>query len=167
MSSTPSQPPPPAAAATAASDPATFAHIEKYIATRCNASPIYAFLLGPGLRLTHASKGLVLARLPVGAEHLNTAGSIHGSVSATIVDWAGGLAIASWDLREATGVSVDINISYLSGAKLGDEVEIEGRVEKVGGSLAFTHVNIYKVAPDGTRGATVANGRHTKFVRSR
>ncbi|OLN83751.1 Acyl-coenzyme A thioesterase 13-like protein 2 [Colletotrichum chlorophyti] len=166
MSSTPSQPPPPAATPTE-SDPATFAHIENYISTRCNASPIYAFLFNPGLRLTHASKGLILARLPLTPNHLNSSGSIHGSVSATIVDWAGGLAIAAWDLREATGVSVDINISYLSGAKAGDEIEIEGKVEKVGGSLAFTHVNIYKVAADGTRGATVANGRHTKFVRSR
>ncbi|KAK1727646.1 hypothetical protein CaCOL14_004982 [Colletotrichum acutatum] len=167
MSSTPSQPPP-ATGPSAQSDPATFAHIENYISTRCNASPIYAFLFNPGLKLTHASKGLIIARLPVTANHLNSSGSIHGSVSATIVDWAGGLAIAAWDLREATGVSVDINISYLSGAKLGDEIEIEGKIEKVGGSLAFTHVNIYKVnSADGTRGATVANGRHTKFVRSR
>lgn len=167
MSSTPSQPPPAPAQVPAESDPAAFAHVKNYIETRCNASPIYAFLFEPGLRLTHVSKGLVVARLPLTASHLNSSGSIHGSVSATIVDWAGGLAIAAWDLRDATGVSVDINISYLSGAKLGDEVEIEGRVEKVGGSLAFTHVNIYKVAADGTRGATVANGRHTKFVRSR
>ncbi|KAE9581888.1 hypothetical protein CGMCC3_g2171 [Colletotrichum fructicola] len=166
MSTTPSQPPA-TSAVPAQSDPAAFAHIQNYIETRCNASPIYNFLFNPGLKLTHVSKGLVVARLPVTANHLNSSSSIHGSVSATIVDWAGGLAIAAWDLREATGVSVDINISYLSGAKLGDEIEIEGKVEKVGGSLAFTHVNIYKVAADGSRGATVANGRHTKFVRSR
>ncbi|KAL2126991.1 hypothetical protein VTI74DRAFT_11501 [Chaetomium olivicolor] len=157
------------ASITPQSDPPTLAHIEHYHATRCTASPIYAFLLGtptdPLVRFTHARKGLFTARLRLGVQHLNSAGGIHGSVSATLVDWAGGLAIAAWDLRSATGVSVDINISYLSSARLGDEVEIEGRVERVGGNLAFTEVRIFKVDRNAERGAVVASGRHTKFVR--
>ncbi|AEO63838.1 af81df5a-9ebe-4f06-9f75-6d8024f65fa1 [Thermothielavioides terrestris] len=153
------------------SDAATLAHIEHYHATRCAASPIYAFLLGtpatgPLVRFTHARKGLFTARLRLGAQHLNSGGGIHGAVSATLVDWAGGLAIAAWDLRAATGVSVDINISYLSSARLGDEIEIEGRVERVGANLAFTEVRIFKVVDaTGERGPVVASGRHTKFVR--
>ncbi|EEY21579.1 thioesterase family protein [Verticillium alfalfae VaMs.102] len=46
-----------------ASDPTTEAHITDYHATRCLASPLYAFLLSPaehGLRLTHASRGRVI-----------------------------------------------------------------------------------------------------------
>ncbi|KAL2161840.1 hypothetical protein VTH06DRAFT_7624 [Thermothelomyces fergusii] len=152
------------------SEPSILAHVEHYHATRCAASPIYAFLLGtpadtPLVRFTHARKGLFTARLRLDARHLNSAGAIHGSVSATLVDWAGGLAIAAWDLRPATGVSVDINISYLSSARLGDEIEIEGRVERVGSNLAFTEVRIFKVDAGGERGAVVASGRHTKFVR--
>ncbi|KAL2194623.1 HotDog domain-containing protein [Corynascus similis CBS 632.67] len=151
------------------SDPSILAHVEHYHATRCTASPIYAFLLGEKdgslVRFTHARKGLFTARLLLAAQHLNSAGGIHGSVSATLVDWAGGLAIAAWDLRAATGVSVDINISYLSSARLGDEVEIEGRVERVGSNLAFTEVRIFKVDARGERGAVVASGRHTKFVK--
>ncbi|KAL2150573.1 hypothetical protein VTH82DRAFT_7136 [Thermothelomyces myriococcoides] len=165
--------PTPAAAAGATrsdSDPSILAHVEQYHATRCAASPIYAFLLGtpadkPLVRFTHARKGLFTARLRLEAQHLNSAGGIHGSVSATLVDWAGGLAIAAWDLRPATGVSVDINISYLSSARLGDEIEIEGRVERVGSNLAFTEVRIFKVDAHGERGPVVASGRHTKFVR--
>jgi acyl-coenzyme A thioesterase 13 len=76
------------------------------------------------------------------------------------------MAITSWDKRVGTGVSIDINVSYMSSAKVGDEIEIEGKVDKVGGSLAFTSIGIYKVQ-DGVRGATVALGRHTKFVRQR
>ena len=68
---------------------------------------------------------------------------------------AGGLAIASHDLREKTGASVDIHVTYQSSAKEGDEVEIEGIAEKVGGSLAFTKVNIYRVEDD-ERGRPVA-----------
>ncbi|KAK1750477.1 acyl-coenzyme A thioesterase 13 [Echria macrotheca] len=152
-------------------DAAILEHVTSYHATRCAASPIYAFLLGtpssPQIRFLQASKGVFVARLTLAPHHLNSAGGLHGSVSATIVDWAGGLAIAAWDLRTATGVSVDINISYLSTARLGEEVEIEGRVERVGANLAFTEVRIWKVGVDGGRGAVVISGRHTKFVRSK
>ena len=77
---------------------------------------------------------------------------------------AGGLAIASYDLREKTGASVDIHVTYQSSVKEGEEIEIEGIAEKVGGSLAFTKVNIFKVE-GGQRGKPVATGTHTKFVR--
>ena len=94
---------------------------------------------------------------------MNAGKSLHGSVSATIVDWAGGMAVSTWDLREKTGVSVDIHVTYQSGAKVGEEIEIEGIAEKVGGSLAFTKVNIYKIV-DGKRGNIVVAATHTKFV---
>ena len=149
-------------------DATTLEHVMTYHSTRCCASPIYAFLFGPPdaslVRFTHATRGKFTARLTLSDCHMNSAGGIHGSVSATIVDWAGGLAIAAWDLRPATGVSVDINISYLSTARVGDEVEIEGKVERVGSNLAFTEVRIWKITK-GTRGALVASGRHTKFVK--
>lgn len=74
------------------------------------------------------------------------------------------MAIATHDCREKTGVSVDIHVTYQSGAKMGDEIEIEGVVERVGGSLAFTKVNIFKVE-GGERGKVVATGTHTKFVK--
>ncbi|KAK4448785.1 thioesterase family protein [Podospora aff. communis PSN243] len=144
-------------------------HVMTYHSTRCCASPIYAFLFGPPdaslVRFTGATRGRFTARITLSDRHMNSAGGIHGSVSATIVDWAGGLAIAAWDLRAATGVSVDINISYLSTARIGDEVEIEGKVERVGSNLAFTEVRIWKINGEGARGALVASGRHTKFVK--
>jgi len=80
------------------------------------------------------------------------------------VSGAGGLAIASYDLREKTGASIDIHVTYQSSAKEGDEIEIEGVAERVGGSLAFTKVNIFKVE-DGRRGKSVATGSHTKYVK--
>ncbi|KAK3360531.1 thioesterase family protein [Lasiosphaeria hispida] len=163
-------PAPVVAAPPSSNDFEILAHVVSYHSTRCCASPIYEFLLGPPtaplIRFTHATKGLFLARLVLSARHLNSAGGLHGSVSATIVDWAGGLAIAAWDLRDTTGVSVDINITYLSSARLGDEVEIEGSVGRVGGNLAFTEVKIWKVE-GGERGGLVAQGRHTKFVKAK
>ncbi|KAL5621317.1 hypothetical protein BROUX41_006787 [Berkeleyomyces rouxiae] len=138
-------------------------HVQAYHDERCLGSPIYKFLLS-NVTFTHASRGLIVARMPVRPEHLNISGSIHGSVSATIVDWAGGLAIAAWDLRDQTGPSVDINVSYL-GTAGGGIVEIEGRVDRVGSNLGFTSVGIWRVDSEGKRGAPVILGRHTKFLR--
>ena len=76
----------------------------------------------------------------------------------------GGMAVSSWDIRAKSGVSVDIHVTYQSGAKVGDEIEIEGIAEKVGGTLAFTKITIYKVE-EGKRGRIVVTGTHTKFVK--
>ena len=138
-------------------------HIEKLVEKKMPGSPIYAFLLS-SIRITSATKGHVIARLPLGENQMNSNGSLHGAVSAAIVDWAGGMAISSFDLREKSGVNVDIHVTYQSGAKLGEELEIEGLAERVGGSLAFTKINIYKVEGD-QRGKVVATGTHTKYVK--
>lgn len=140
-------------------------HIETLVTNNLPNSPIYNFLLS-GVKIHSATKGNVKARLNLTKNHMNSGGGIHGSVSATIVDWAGGMAIATWDLREKTGVSVDIHVRYLSSAKVGDEIEIEATAEKVGSSLAFTKIVISKVV-DGEAGPVVASGTHTKYVKQR
>jgi acyl-coenzyme A thioesterase 13 len=145
------------------SDPAIFEHITDQIKNRTQASPIYAFLLSDVV-LTHASKGLIVARLTLSTNHINSGGSLHGGVSATFVDWAGGTAIAAYGRRARTGVSVDIHVEYLASARLGEEIEMEGRADRVGGSLAYTTVSIYRVR-DGKRAEALVMGRHTKFVR--
>lgn len=134
-------------------------HVRTYWSTMLPSSPLYSFLLS-SIELTHASHGTVTARLPLGTTHMNSKGTLHGTVSACIVDCFGGLAVASTGL-EKTGVSTDIHITYLSAAKVGDVLEIEARANKVGGTMAFTTVEIRKVG-----GGTVATGGHTKFIRS-
>ena len=84
-------------------------------------------------------------------------------MSACLTDWAGGLAIATHG-REKTGVSTDIHTTFISTAKEGDVLEIEGRATKVGGTLAFTSVEIRKVGEDGTN-SVVSVGSHTKYVK--
>lgn len=121
-------------------------------------SPIYSFLLSD-IEILSASKGLTTARLLVAPQHLNSKGTLHGTVSACLTDWAGGLAIASTGL-EQTGVSTDIHTSYVSTAKAGDVLEIEGKAGKVGRTLAFTTVEIRKVG-----GGLVCTGTHTKYVK--
>ncbi|EED21768.1 thioesterase family protein [Talaromyces stipitatus ATCC 10500] len=122
-------------------------------------SPIYNFLL-EDVQVYEASKGVVRAKLQVNERHLNSKRGLHGVFSACVVDWAGGLAIASHGF-ESTGVSTDIHVSYLSKASLGDWLVIESRTDKVGKTLGFTSVTISKRGEDGQL-STVAQGAHTK-----
>ena len=125
-------------------------------------STIYRLLLCD-IEITSASNGTINARLLVEPVHLNSKGTLHGTVSACLTDWAGGLAIASTGL-EKTGVSTDIHTAFVGTAKEGDWLHIEGRASKVGGTLAFTTVEIRKIV-DGSAGPIVCTGTHTKYVK--
>ena len=57
-------------------------------------------------------------------------------------------------------MSTDIHTSYVSTAKAGDVLEIEGKASKVGRTLAFTTVEIRKAG-----GGLVCTGTHTKYVK--
>lgn len=138
-------------------------HVQDLMDRLRASSPIYRLML-PTMSLTSVSKGTVFTRLVLSSEHLNSRGGLHGAVSATIIDFTTGLAIASWDLRPATGASVDMNISYLSAAKEGDVLEVESTADKVGGSLSFVRVKIAKVDENGEK-TIVTLGQHTKYLR--
>ncbi|PHZ17233.1 esterase [Rhizopus microsporus ATCC 52813] len=117
----------------------------------------YDALVLPGLKLVDTKDGSVSAEFQVEKKHLNRLESVHGGLLATAVDIGGSLAIASKGLY-ATGVSTDINISYISGAKLGETITLKARVDKLGKTLAFTTVELY------AKDRLVALGRHNKFV---
>lgn len=123
-------------------------------------SPVYTFFF-ENIEIISAEYGSIVARLPVHKNILNSKNGLHGSVSATIVDWAGGIAIASTGM-EKTGVSTDIHVSYVSSAKLGDLLTIEGKASKVGRNMGFTTVTIYK--GEGEDRQVVAHGTHTKYI---
>ncbi|RDW91169.1 thioesterase ester dehydrase-isomerase-2 [Coleophoma crateriformis] len=126
-------------------------------------SPIYDFLLSD-VQIMSASKGRVVAELTLGKQHVNSRKTIHGAVSAAIVDWSGGLAIATHGL-EKTGASIDIHVTYISTAFEGDVIQIEAITNKVGKSMAFTTIKISKIV-DGEPGPVVATASHTKYIRA-
>ncbi|KAG0264688.1 hypothetical protein BG011_006265 [Mortierella polycephala] len=74
-----------------------------------------------GLKLISASKGSILCELQVEKQHLVR--GCHGGLLSTIVDVGGSLAIAAEDMH-STGVSTDLNVSFISGAKIGDKLTI-------------------------------------------
>ncbi|KAL2842963.1 HotDog domain-containing protein [Aspergillus pseudoustus] len=127
-------------------------------------SPIYEFLLND-VDVYHAEEGSFSAKIEVAPKHLNSKGGLHGVFSACVTDWAGGLAIATCGL-ESTGVSTNINVSYLSSAAVGDWLEIKGYANKVGRNLAFTTITISKLTRSGDT-TLVAQGSHTKYLARR
>jgi acyl-coenzyme A thioesterase 13 len=105
-------------------------------------------------------EGVAVCRLPVDRSLANAHGTAHGGLTATLVDVMGTLAILSQDPQRRAGVSVDINVSYVSPCKLGDTLVCTGRVVRTGRTLAFTQVDIARLSD----GRVVATGRHTKYL---
>lgn len=124
-------------------------------------SPIYDFLLSE-VALISATKGSVTACLTLSKNHVNSRGTIHGAVSAALVDWSGGLAIATHGM-EKTGASIDIHVTYIGTAQVGETIEIEALANKVGRSMAFTTIRMCKLV-DGVPGPMVATASHTKYI---
>lgn len=138
------------------------AHVQKVWTNIRDRSPIYQLLLDEVDILSATKAGSITARLTVKPAHLNSKGTLHRTVSTCIIDWAGGLAIASTGL-EKTGVSTDIHTSFVSTAREGDQLEISARASKVGGTLAFTLVEIKQLGENETS-TIVSTGSHTKYV---
>ena len=124
-------------------------------------SPIYDFLLSD-VEIVSATKGTVTSRLTLGKNHVNSRGTIHGAVSAALVDWSGGLAISSHGF-EKSGASIDIHVTYIGTAQVGETLEIEAIANKVGRSVAFTTIRIAKLV-EGKPGPMVATASHTKYI---
>ncbi|ODH36708.1 hypothetical protein ACO22_02720 [Paracoccidioides brasiliensis] len=148
--------------------------------------PILACRLLDNLRVTAARPGVVNFELDIQKEHTNRLGILHGGAIASMVDLGGSLAVASRGLF-ATGVSTDLNVTYLnSGGKIGDKILAEVTCDKcmhnftyssikllvnpshlialpqkisVGKTLAFTSAKFTNLENE-----VVARGSHTKFV---
>ncbi|KAL5606555.1 hypothetical protein BROUX41_002958 [Berkeleyomyces rouxiae] len=116
-------------------------------------------LLGDHFRITGAAPGKVEFELAIQQQHTNRMTNIHGGTIASIVDLGGSLAVASTG-RFSTGVSTDINVSYLSsGGKPGDVLKGLATCDKIGKTLAYTSVQFWN-----SKGQLAARGSHTKYV---
>ncbi|CAI5690739.1 acyl-coenzyme A thioesterase 13 [Oreochromis aureus] len=108
-----------------------------------------------------ASPGKVVCEMRVDEEHTNRGGTLHGGLTATLVDVVSTMAIM-YSERGAPGVSVDMNITYMNAAKMGEDVLITAQVLKQGRSLAFATVDL----TNKVTGKIIAQGRHTKHLGS-
>ncbi len=112
-----------------------------------------------GMKFVAWTGGNATVKLEVVPEVANLSGNLHGGAIATLIDDVGTLAIMGGDADNRPGVTTDLNVSYMSSARLGSTVLAEARALKCGRTLAFAEVEIKT-----EEGKPIAHGRLTKFM---
>ena len=111
------------------------------------------------MKVLEVSHGKLKCEMRVTDDFLNINGSLHGGCTATIVDAVSSFCFLTMDDFKA-GVSLDMSISYMKGAKSGEKLIIESNVLKGGGIIRFADVHIKN-----EDGQMVASGKHSKFMK--
>lgn len=114
-----------------------------------------------GGKLEEWREGYVRLGLVLEESHTNPNGVMHGGVVTALMDEALGAVIASVrgldKMGESPHATVDMNVSFLSNARAGDEITVEGRVLKVGRSVAFGEAEARRRSDE----TLIAKGRFT------
>ncbi|WRX10332.1 Thioesterase domain - like 2 [Theobroma cacao] len=112
-----------------------------------------------GLRVDLIEKGHLLCSMKVPPRLLNAGNFLHGGATASLVDMIGSGVLYTYGVS-SSGVSVEINVTYLDSAYVDEEIEIEARALRVGKTVAVVSVEFRKKET----GKIVAQGRHTKYL---
>ena len=114
-----------------------------------------------GGKMEEWREGYVRLSLVVEPHHLNPHGVMQGGVITTLMDEAMGGVIASVrgmeEMWAAPHATVDMNVSFLAVARAGDEISVEGRVLKLGRTVAFGEAEARRRGEDDL----IAKGRFT------
>ncbi|KAG5247591.1 hypothetical protein OIU76_029814 [Salix suchowensis] len=112
-----------------------------------------------GLHIDLIEPGRVVCSMKVPPRLLNGSDYLHGGAAAMLVDVVGTSALISAGVF-LTGVSVEINVSYLDAAYADEEIEIEAKVLRSGKAIGAASVEFRKKKT----GTIIAQGRHTKYL---
>ncbi len=119
-------------------------------------------------------EGYVRMSLVLERHHTNPNGVMHGGVVTTLMDEALGGAIASLRgievMNAAPHATVEMNASFLLGARPGDKIVVEGRVLRLGKRVAFGEAEAHladRSADPQPEGELIAKGRMTFVILSR
>ncbi len=117
-----------------------------------------------GVELEELREGYARLSLVLQPHHTNPNGVMHGGVITTMMDSALGASLSALRGEEAKRnphATVDMNASFLSGARPGDRIVVEGRVIRMGKTIAFGEA-------EARRGdELIAKGRLTFAIRNR
>ncbi|PKN16405.1 MAG: PaaI family thioesterase [Deltaproteobacteria bacterium HGW-Deltaproteobacteria-23] len=99
-----------------------------------------------GLNLLELQEGSAMMELEIGAEHLNSQGSIHGGIMATMIDHAGGMAgcLCQETGRIRKAVTLSLTTSFLAPAAEG-KIMATGRKRPGGRRIFVSTVEITDV----------------------
>ncbi|XP_070674309.1 uncharacterized protein [Malus domestica] len=118
---------------------------------------IYNHFATRGIRVDRVEPGLVVCTLKVPPRLTDRAGNLANGAIANLVDQVGAVVHVR---GLPVNVSVDISISFMSKAKLGDELEITSRVLGQLGRYCGTSILVRNKAT----GEVIAEGRHSLFA---
>ncbi|CAL1371864.1 unnamed protein product [Linum trigynum] len=113
-----------------------------------------------GLHVELVEPGRIICSIKVPPRLLNAGKSLHGGAIATLVDVFGSAVIYTVSAPQNTGVSVEINVSYLDSAYVNEEIEVEARILRLGKTVGVITVELRKKKS----GQIIAQGRHTKYL---
>ena len=117
-----------------------------------------------GAEMEELRKGYARLSIVLGTRHTNPNGVMHGGVITTMMDSALGAALGALRGEEASRsphATVEMNASFLAGARPGDRIVVEGWVLRLGKTIAFGEA-------EARRGdELIAKGRLTFAIRDR
>ncbi|XP_059316165.1 uncharacterized protein LOC132067014 [Lycium ferocissimum] len=96
-----------------------------------------------GPKVDLVEPGCILCSFQVPPRLVNAGNILHEGATAALVDVLGSAAIYTVGAL-LTGVAVEINVSYLDSAFLGEEIELEVKVLRVGKEIADVSVELRK-----------------------
>ncbi|KAK7353835.1 hypothetical protein VNO80_19287 [Phaseolus coccineus] len=140
-------------------------YLEKGVGTSSEIDGLPSRFLEPlimnSLKVDLIEPGRIICSMKIPQRLLNAGNSLHGGATAALVDVVGSAVIPTvGHSGSTTGVSVEINVSYLDAAYVDEEIEIEARALRVGKAVAVISVEFKKKKT----GKIFAQGRHTKFL---
>ncbi|KAI7747753.1 hypothetical protein M8C21_006147, partial [Ambrosia artemisiifolia] len=104
-------------------------------------SKLFEPMIMSGLKLDLIERGRIICSMNVPPRLLNVDNnSLHGGATTSLVDVIGGVAIRTVNNATTTGVSVEINVSYMDAAYVEDEIEIEAKALCVGKIVAVATI---------------------------
>jgi len=115
------------------------------------------------VRIVEVKDNGMVAEMRVEEEHCASPQRpfMHGAMVTLLVDSLSGVALmAAHPHFHNSGVSVNINMTYIQAAQLGHEILIKAVNDKVGSRLAFLSVDII----DKSNNKLLVQGSHTKFI---
>lgn len=115
-----------------------------------------------GLELLSSEGGHSEIRFAVNDFSRNVIGTLHGGITYAMIDVAAFMALASVMPEGQHGVTVDIQVSVLRSASVGEAVHVRGRVDKVGRTLANLRSEAFVKTVEGER--LIATGTVVKAM---
>ena len=86
----------------------------------------------------------MLVGLRICEHHINYKDAAHGGVISTFADVALSHAVYDAERPRLAPSTVNLQVNYLKGAKLGDWLEARVRIDRLGGRLAYTSGEIVR-----------------------